>query len=359
MKRAATLAALAALSALAPLIHSQVAAPADSARPATVVKPTAVPAPATAVRPAASAAQPAARQDSVVARQYKVGDRPFSEKEARQFLSVLNFKVKGKPESTAVIRMYRDERGATLSYETAMSEWAYAYDTVAFLGPQEYLADSLIRTVTDGRLKEFLRGRMGEYAFVNYEKTLVQPRSPDGQETGKEVPAYYIGRYLRKLGGRYVLGDNFQARIGVGRAYAVSFISYRDPLLTDSSLRVTVPSKELVEEYLAKWSRDRSRLGRPVYPYHPDNLRIRGLKPVKVFESYVLVKEKFREDPSRDGTYLAPRVTVLAEADLAPSRKRLKVPAPASPLLLHFHFPCTPQAGLCWPDGKQDLQSAQ
>lgn len=401
MNRAAT---LAAVLALAPLTLSPVAAPADTAKAlpgkavtiqtpvatvksatsavltsapaaaaptATVPAPTApktpppastaptAPTPATTTAPAPAAPpstnQPAPKQDSVVARQYKVGNRPYSDKEAKQFLTVLNFKPKGKPESTAVNIIYRDARGATLAYEKALSEWAYAYDTVAFLDPKEYIADSLIRTVTDGRLKEFLRGKMAEYAFVNFEKTMVQPRSPDGKESGKEVPAYYIGRYLRKLGGRYVLGDNFQARIGVGRAHAVSFISYREPLLTDS-LNVTVPSKELVEEYLAKWSRNRSRLGRQIYPYNPDNLRIRSLKPVKVFESYVLVREKFREDPSKDGIYLAPRVTVLAEAALVPSQKRLKVPPTPSPVLLHFHFPCTPQAGLCWPDGAQGIQ---
>lgn len=310
---------------------------------------------AQAATPAASRPDPL--QDSAVARQWRVGTRPFSREDAKRYLSILNFNPKGKPESTAVNWIYRDQRGALLIFEKATSEWAYAYDSVAFLEPREYVPDSLIRTRTDGLLKGFLKEKADSYAFVNYEKTMVQARDTASKEgAAPPVPAYYIGRYLRKLDGRYVLGDNFQVRIGVGRANAVSFISFREPVLTDSSLKVKVPTQDMVRAYLEKWARDKSRLGRRVYPYHPDKLRIRSLKPVKVFESYVLVQEKFRDNPSKDGTYLAPKVTVLAEAVLAPSQKRLKLPAPPAPVLLHFHFPCTPGAGLCWPDGEQGLE---
>lgn len=364
--QAAPKAAAAAPTAVAPAIKAAVKAvtpaPAVSPAPATAPAPApTVPAP-TSTRPVPVSTPPvpspsSPRPDSLSARAFKIGKRPFSREEAKQLLAVLNFKPKGKPESTAVNWIYRDERGALLTYGKDNSEWAYAYDTVAVLDPKEYVPDSLIRTKTDGLLKEFLKARSASYAFVNYEKTMVQPRDEKSKEgVGPAVPAYYIGRYLRKLDGRFVLGDNFQVRIGVGRANAPVFISYRNPVLTDSSRTVTVPSKEYVEAYLLKWGKDKTRLGRQYYPYHPERLRIKTLKPVKAFEAYVLTQEKFRDNPGKDGTYLVPRVTVLAEAVLAKSTKRLKVEEPAAPVLLHFHFPCTPGAGLCWPDGKQGLE---
>ena len=116
---------------------------------------------------------------------------------------MFNFNVKGKPESSAVNRVYRDNRGAILTYEKGVSEWAYGYDTVAFLDPREYIDDSLIRTVTDRRLKEFLKGRMGEYAFVNFEKTMVQPKSPGGNRASKSRPTISAATCASWAGGMY------------------------------------------------------------------------------------------------------------------------------------------------------------
>ena len=106
-----------------------------------------------------------------------------------------------------------------------------------------------------------------------------------------------------------------------------------------------------------RWQKSRTRPQRIIYPYHPEKLRVRSLKPIKAFESYVLTQEKFREAPQQDGTYLMPTVTVLVEATLAPTTRKLAEPAPTGPILLHINFPCRPESGLCWPDGAQELQS--
>jgi hypothetical protein len=309
-----------------------------------------------AATPAVSAAADP-RKDSALVRKYKVGNRPFTRQELKELQTALQFKPVGKPESSAVLIAYRDAKGASFSFEGSVSEWAYANDSLPQLTPRDTVPDSLIRGKTDVHLRTFLREKAAQYAFVNFEVTQMQERDTSSKAGVKPaVPVYYIGRYLRKLNGRYILGDRFQVRIGVGRGNAVSFISYRDPALIDSSQLVKIPTREMVEEYLAKWAREPGRLGTRHYPFHPDKLRIRKLKPVKVFESYVLMPEKYRESPAKDGVYLVPRITVLAEADLARSTRQLKEPHPQAPVLLHFHFPCTPGAGLCWPDGKQGLE---
>jgi hypothetical protein len=307
--------------------------------------------------PQSNAPVTAASKDSVKARKFKVGVRPFSKEEARRLLT--RFKMKaGKLDSNGVNYSYRDERGAFLAYEPGFSEYSYVNDSVPFLDRKEYLPDSLIRNFTDKHMEAVLGKSAGEYAFVNFEKTMVQPRDTSSKSgVGEAVPAYYIGRYLRKLDGRYVLGENFQVRLGVGRAGAVSYLSWREPAVRPATEPVTAPSRESVEAYLAKWYKDKGRLGRQHFPYHPDRPRIRSLKPVKVFESYVLAQEKSRENPEKDGTYLVPRVTVLAEAVLEPQRNRQGIPHPPSPVLMHFHFPCTPEAGLCWPDKGQRIES--
>lgn len=336
------------------------AAPASPAKPVVAPNPTVTPkVQVDTVKTQPIKTGPDPLKDSATARQYKVGNKPFNREEADHFLKVFAFKAKGKPESTAVNWVYRDARGALLTYEQGMSEFAYAFDSVPFLDPKEYVPDSLIRSKTDGLLKSILRDRAGEYSFINFEKTMVQARDTTlKQGAAPSLPAYYLGRYVRKLDGRFVLGENFQIRLSYGQGGAVNYLSYRNPSLKESPVKVKVATKEMVNAYLEKWRKEPSRLGRQYYPYHPDHLRIKALKPVKVIESYVLVQEKFRDNPGMDGTYLSPRITVLAEAVLYNSQKRLKLPAPTGPVLMHFHFPCTPAAGLCWPDGKQGIQEA-
>jgi hypothetical protein len=318
-----------------------------------------VPADPTRVAPPPQSNDPvtASHKDSVKARKFKVGLRPFSKEEAKRLLT--RFKMKaGKLDSNGVNYSYREERGAFLAYEPGISEFSYVNDSVPFLDRKEFVPDSLIRNLTDKHLESLLGRSAGEYAFVNFEKTMVQPRDEASKPgVGEAVPAYYIGRYLRKLEGRYVLGENFQVRLGVGRGGAVNYLSWREPAVMPAEEPVMIPSRESVEAYLAKWYKERSRLGKQHFPYHPDRPRIQSLKPVKVFESYVLAQEKFRENPGKDGTYLVPRVTVLAEAVLERQRKRQGIPHPPSPVLMHFHFPCTPEAGLCWPDKGRNIES--
>ena len=85
---------------------------------------------------------------------------------------------------------------------------------------------------------------------------------------------------------------------------------------------------------------------------------VRDIKPIKAFASYVVTQEKFVDDNQQGGAYLVPAVTVLAQVTVLPSRKKLRQPPPPEPILLHFQFPCRPESGLCWPDGKQDMQSS-
>jgi hypothetical protein len=188
---------------------------------------------------------------------------------------------------------------------------------------------------------------------------MVQKKDPEAKDNkpAPPVPAFYTGRYVRKLDDRLVLGDAFQIRIGYGEGGAPQSFSFRDPVATEGGA-VKAPTKEHVLDSLARWAKSRTRPRNLLYPFHPDGLRVRDIKPIKAFDSYVVTQEKFRENPQMDGTYLMPSVTVLAQVTLVPSTKKLRQPPPPEPIILHFHFPCRPEAGLCWPDGKQDMQSA-
>lgn len=292
--------------------------------------------------------QPNPLRDSAVAKVYKIAPRAFNPEAAAGFLKILGMKPKDrKPESTAVNFLYREDKGAVFTYEQRISEFAYGNDSVAFLDTKDHVPDSLIRRRTDEILKGIFGEKSLQYAFVNFEKTMVTRRD-EKQAESAPMPAYYIGRYVRKLGGRHILGDEFQVRVSYGAGGRVNYLSYRDPLLTDSSNTMKMPTREMVDAYLHEWARDPRRLGRQVYPYHPDKLRVRGLKPVKIFDSYVLEQDK-------EGRRLLPRITVLAEVSLSIPTKPLSAPAPPGPVLLHFHFPCTQSVGLCWPDGKQAM----
>lgn len=315
----------------------------------------------TDVRPAVSIADTAktapARVDSVQAKLYRVLKRPVNKEEMRGFLAAFEMKDAVKPESSAVNWLYRDKQGRALTYEPGMSEVGYVFEKVPVLAQGDIVPDSLIRDKTDPLLKSLLKGRADRYVFANYEVTMMQSRDPKAEGgVSPAVPAFYTGRYVRKIDERIVLGDAFQVRVGIGERGAVNAFSFRDPVLGEGG-SVRVPSKESISDSLIRWAKSRSRTTRLTFPYHPDKLRIRTLKPIKVIESYVLSEEKFRDAPQRNGTYLMPSVTVLAQATVIPSTRKNGIPPPPDPVLLHFHFPCRPGAGLCWPDHGQDLQS--
>lgn len=301
---------------------------------------------------------PAPSKDSAIAKRYKILNRPLNADEIKYFLDAFQMRDYGKPESSAVNWIWRSKQGGLMSYEVGSSEMGFANETVPMLSPKDYRPDSLIQSQSDQILKGILRGKAERYVFANFEITMVQKKTPDTKDAVQPpVPAFYYGRYLRKVDDRLILGDAFQIRIGYGEGGALQSFSFRDPVLADGG-SIKVPTKQMIIDSLKRWERSKTHTRAYAYPFHPDHLNIRSLKPVKVFESYVTSQEKFREGSQMDGTYLLPSVTVLAEVLVSPSRKKMSVPAPEGPVLLHFHFPCRPASGLCWPDGNQDLDNA-
>jgi chemotaxis protein histidine kinase CheA len=310
---------------------------------------------ADSIKAAASRPKPP-RIDSVSAKRYRIMIRPLNKEQIRYFLVELGMKDASKPESTAVNWIYRDKNGSTLIYEPENSDVAFANDAVPMLGEKDFIADSLIHTRTDGLLKGLLKEKAERYVFANYEITQVQKKAGEGKDAKvlPPVPAFYTGRYVRKLDERIVLGDAFQIRLGYGEGGAIQAFSYRDPVIAEVGT-AKAPTKEYVQDSLVRWTKSKTRPQRILYPFHPDKLRVKDIKPIKTFDSYVITQEKNRENPQLDGAYLTPAVTVLAEVTLAPSEKKLTEAAPAGPIILHFQFPCRPETGLCWPDGKQEM----
>jgi hypothetical protein len=275
----------------------------------------------------------------------------------KPFLAKFKMKETGKPESTAVNWIYRDKSGALLTYEPGTSEVGYANENVAMLDAKDYMPDSLIRLRTDALLRELMEDKADRYAFANYEITMLQKKGPAEKDKPlPPVPAFYTGRYVRKLDSRLVLGDAFQIRLTYGGGGAAQSFSLREPVLTEAAPR-KIPTRQFITDSLARWAGSRTRPRDLVYPYHSDGLRIRAIKPVKVLETYVLAEEKFRDTPQANGTYLVPAVTVLAEVTLSEPTTKLKSQASPSPVLLHFHFPCRPGSGLCWPDGREGMRA--
>ncbi len=295
-------------------------------------------------------------RDSVTAKQFRVLDRQMNPETIKYFLNLFRFKDFPRPESTAVNMSWRDQRGGVLSYETGTSEVGYMNENIAVLTEKDLVPDTLIRNRTNDLIKTVLGAKAESYVFANYEITEIQKKIPDSRDSLQPpVPAYYFGRYVRSLENRVVLGDAFQIRIGYGENGAIQSFSFRDPELAEAGT-IKVPSKEMVMDTLKKWEKSKTHSRAYYFPYHPDHLNIRSLKPIKVFDSYVLTMKKFRDDPKMDGMYLVPSVTVLAKVVLSTTKKKLTEPLPSEPTILHFHFPCRPEAGLCWPDGKQTLE---
>ncbi|HKP94459.1 MAG TPA: hypothetical protein VJ385_01760 [Fibrobacteria bacterium] len=304
----------------------------------------------------AAASRP--RIDSVSVKRYRIMNRPLNKDQMKFFQAQFGMKDAAKPESTGVNWICRDKKGGVLTYEAGYSDLGYANETVPMLSEKEYLPDSLIRTKTDVLLKGLLKGKADQYVFSNYEITLVQKKEGEGKaaKVYPPVPAYYCGRYVRKLDERLVLGDAFQVRVGYGEGGAPQFFSFRDPALAESG-PMKAPTKERILDSLGRWTKSRTRPRRIYYPYHPDSLRVRDIKPIKAFDSYVVAQEK-ATGTQPGAAYLMPAVTVLAEVTVARSARKLSQPQPVEPVLLHFNFPCRPESGLCWPDGKQAMQSA-
>jgi hypothetical protein len=343
------------------LLVKDTAKPAPAAfQPKTIPTLAPVPLPVPVIVPPVTVVRDTANRpntrDSVQAKRFRISNRPMNMEEVKYFLGAFQVKPEGKPESTSVNMTWRDRRGALMSYETGSSEVAFSNESVPMLNPKDYVPDSLIRNKTDETLRIIMKGKSEKYFFTNYEITMVQKRNTDGKDSIlAPVPAFYIGRYIRKLEDRVVLGDEFQIRMSYGEGGAIQAFSYRDPV-TEEAGKVTIPSKELIMDSLLRWEKSKTHRRTYTYPYHPDHLKIRSIKPVKVFDSYAISTEKFRDGSHPEGNYLIPLVTVLAKVVVAPSKKKPSVPAPEEPILLHFHFPCQPAIGLCWPDGNQGIE---
>jgi hypothetical protein len=305
-------------------------------------------------------------KDSAVAKRYKILDRPLNRDEVSYFLAAFQLHWESKPDSSPMSTVWRDKQGAIMSYEPGISEMAFTSENTAMLGQKDIVPDSLIRSETDEILTSILKAKADRYVFANYEITMVQKKNATSKEangkdvTGRDgvqppVPAFYIGRYIRKVDERIVLGDAFQIRIGYGAEGAIQTFSFRDPVLADGG-SINVPTRQMVLDSLKRWERSKTHTRAYTYPYHSDHLHIRSLKPVKVFESYVMAQEKNRDAAQMGGSYLLPSVTVLAQVIVSPSKERNSESVPTEPVLLHFHFPCRPASGLCWPDGPKDLE---
>ncbi|MEO7427190.1 MAG: hypothetical protein ABI036_18525 [Fibrobacteria bacterium] len=305
---------------------------------------------------AASKPQPG-KQDSVMARQYRIANRPISSEQIKRFANLFGMKDLAKPETSAIISLYRDKGGALLSYEARRSATSYTNPNVNMLAEKFTVSDSLIKGKTDALLKSILREKAEHYVYANYEVEFFQKKD-SGDKGGKIYPpvvAYCTGRYTRKLDERVVLGDAFQIRMTYGEGGAPSSFSLRDPVTTEAEA-VKVPTRAHVEDSLARWSKSRSKPRHLLYPYGHDSLVISDLKPLRTFESYMVVDRKFK-DPKLDGSYLVPTVTVLAQVKLRASKRRVREIPPPDPIILHFQFPCRPETGLCWPDGKQGMKA--
>jgi len=104
-----------------------------------------------------------------------------------------------------------------------------------------------------------------------------------------------------------------------------------------------------VLDSLRKWQQSKTHSRPTEYPDHPGHLKILAIKPIKVFESYLVENLKGSQA-------LEPSITVFAEVKLSRASEKSAFPQPPEPTYMHFHFPCRPSIGLCWPDGNQGIQ---
>lgn len=241
---------------------------------------------------------------------------------------------------------WSDNSGVTAAYFPQKSMITFFNSRSAKLNKEEIIPDTLIKGKTDPILKNFLRENFNNYQFVNFETQFIQRRNAANQDSvDKPVPTFYTGRYLRKLDGRLILGDVFQANVTVGSRGLLKSLEYREPMLVAQN-KVSVPTKAFVLDSIRKWQESKTHSRPSEYPNHPAHLKILAIKPIKVFESYLVENQK-------GGQSLVPSITVFAEVKLSKVKEKSSFPQPPEPTYLHFHFPCRPASGLCWPDGIQ------
>ncbi len=293
--------------------------------------------------------------DSTKAMSYKILPSQFDKADTESFFNINPNCRFGEPIKSPVNISWVDKSGVRISYEFGASDKTYENPNIGPLTQKDIVPDSLIHLETDRILGALFKQKAENFKFINFEKIQNQQSFLDSNSDIKKIRSmpltdiYYAGRYLKKIDNRIVLGDGFQIRIGYGEGGAVSTISYREPKLIPAD-PVIIPSVKMVMDSIEKWKRSKTHSKSLHYPYRSENFLIKSLVPKKIFESFITIAAKGK-DENQSGSFLVPTVTILAEATLNPKREKNGEPITTNPVLMHFHFPCRPAAGLCWPDG--------
>jgi hypothetical protein len=265
--------------------------------------------------------------------------------QAQKFQSLLQaFKLPAVEKWTASPGGHSISQGTIIaSYREATSELTITDTASPEAADREPLADSAVEQISTALLRKLLPEEAANFAFTNKEVIQVQRESDKAPH-----PAFYFGRFVRKIDGRLVLGAAFQLRIGFGANQAIRQITYSNAGLGGSE-EIKTDSRVKVYKLLQSVQQGKNRLKNFRYPYSPDHLPVQSLMVTNVFHSYVLAGERTEKTENSPQT-LVPVVTVLAVATVGPVRGRKGPPElPSGPLYLHFNFPCTPGFGLCWP----------
>lgn len=294
----------------------------------------------------------------VEAATYKVSPRPFNNEEGKRLLKSFNLDSSQGFMTGPNVRQFRSQGldSAVLSYVEARSEFAYFRNNVPAVkeGGQK---DTVIRRQAVALLKQALGDKASQYSFTNVERV----RTATAQDTTPR-DAYYFGRFVMKSGDRHHLGSSYEARIGFGADGVPMLLTAKDPLRTRTGM-VKVPTRTAVWDSLDRWRKSKCHPVRIRYSEHPDLPYISELAVTQILDTYV---EAGPERPvsavagqaTTTVKDLVPRVTVVAQARLRrpiqPDPNQTVVPLP-DPFLMYFHFPCTPSAGLCWPDGQKEV----
>jgi hypothetical protein len=306
------------------------------------------------------AAQPAAEVSGKQALEEVGRFKVFPKKElllgkSRQVFSAFGIDENAKPEDNGATLTYRAKDGGVLVFNRATAEISYFNGAREPWKGRELKEDKDIKRISDSLMHVLFNEKAEGYYFTNPEKTLKASR-----EDTVLRPIYYFGRYVPVMNSRFVLGTTMHVRLGFGSDSKPMYLAARD---MDSSTtgKDTVPTPTSVRDSLARWSKSRTRPFCLKYMNHPDHPYIVDLSVRKILRTYV---EVAAPPDSSDTlhvatTALVPRVTVIAEARLRrmapPQPNETTFPKP-DPLYLFFHFPCTPEAGLCWPDGQHEME---
>ncbi|MDB5048690.1 MAG: hypothetical protein JWO30_1761 [Fibrobacteres bacterium] len=285
---------------------------------------------------------------------YKISAKPFSREDAKQFIGTFGVVRSQEMEIGKGNFQYRSAGGDSgiINYFGPSSELSYYRRNTPTWGRDgKPLDDRMIRMKTDSLLKKVLGERAKDFSFTNVEKS----RMSTIEDTTLR-DEYYFGRYVMKLNNRHVLGGDFQVRAGFGANDMPAFFSFRDPARTQSGVE-NVPTRGAVWDSLSRWKKSRNKPVCLRFSSHPDMPYITDLAVTQIINTYVEITAPPNGD-SAPAKVLVPRVTVVATARLKrprePEKNQTTFPL-QDPLVMYFHFPCTPSLGFCWPDGENEV----